>query len=95
MSTAQTILNQLGHNRFVAMTGAAHLCNLGNGLQFRFKGSKLANSCKIVLNGKDLYDVEFYKVRGLNCEKVAFQLDTYGDDLRALFTRITGLATSL
>ncbi len=30
-TTAQTILAQLGGNRFLAMTGAKYLCNLGDG----------------------------------------------------------------
>ncbi len=36
MSTtiAQTILTQLGGNRFLAMAGAKQLVDLGNGLQF-------------------------------------------------------------
>lgn len=43
MSTtiAQTILTQLGGNRFLAMTGAKQLVDLGNGLQFAIgRGAK-------------------------------------------------------
>ena len=43
MSTtiAQTILAQLGGNRFLAMTGARLLCDLGDGLAFNLpRGAK-------------------------------------------------------
>lgn len=60
---AETILRQLGGNRFIAMTGAKNLVSLGNGLMFKFgSGAKnRINRVRITLNGKDLYDVEFLK----------------------------------
>lgn len=69
MSTtiAQTILAQLGGNRFLAMTGARLLCDLGDGLAFNLpRGAKnKANKVCIRLAG-DLYRVTFYSIRGTN-----------------------------
>lgn len=59
---AQTILNQLGGNRFVAMTGAKNFVALENGIKFSIgRNASKANTVKITLNGLDLYDIEFIK----------------------------------
>ncbi len=67
MSTtiAQTILTQLGGNRFLAMAGAKQLVDLGNGLQFAIGrgASNKANKVVITLDG-DLYAVRFVTIRG-------------------------------
>lgn len=98
MSTtiAQTILTQLGGNRFLAMTGAKQLCDLGDGLQFALpRGAKnKANRVCIRLAG-DLYRVTFYSIRGVDVtERGAFEM-IYGDRLAALFTEQTGFDTHL
>ena len=60
--TAQTILNQLGGNKFVAMTGAKNFVALENGIKFNIgRNSSKANTVKITVNGLDLYDIEFIK----------------------------------
>lgn len=55
--TAQTILNQLGGNRFVAMTGAKNFVALENGIKFNIgKNASKANTVKItVLNLSNLH----------------------------------------
>ena len=60
---ANTILQQLGGNMFLMMTGAKQLVAIDNGLRFRIgrNGSK-ANMVKIVLNGNDTYDMQFVKI---------------------------------
>ena len=59
---ANTILNQLGGNRFVAMTGAKNFVALENGIRFKIGRNKSkANTVKITVNGLDLYDIEFIK----------------------------------
>ena len=98
MSTtiAQTILQQLGGNRFLAMTGARMLCDLGDGLAFNLpRGAKnKANKVTVRLEG-DLYRVAFYSIRGVNVtERGTFDM-IYGDRLAALFTEQTGLDTHL
>jgi len=45
------------------MTGAKNLTVIDNGLGFKFKMCKKSNYCKITLNGLDLYDIEFGKIR--------------------------------
>lgn len=62
MTVANTILNQLGGNKFLAMTGAKYLLDLHDGLRFNIpKNGSKANKVEITLNGHDLYDVKFYK----------------------------------
>ena len=95
-TTAQTILAQLGGNRFLAMTGARLLCDLGDGLAFNLpRGAKnKANKVCIRLAG-DLYRVTFYSIRGANVtERGAFEM-VYGDRLAALFTEQTGCDTRI
>ena len=100
MQIAQTILAQLGGNRFIAMIGAKNLLATESGLQFHFpKGAKSrANVCRITLSPSDLYTVEFmaYNRRTFDCKPVG-QADfgVYADQLQALFTARTGLYTSL
>lgn len=98
MSTtiAQNILAQLGGNRFLAMTGAKQLCDLGDGIMFNLpRGAKnKANKVAIRLAG-DLYTVKFYSLRGVNVtERGEFEM-IYGDRLAALFTEQTGFDTHL
>ena len=98
MSTtiAQTILAQLGGNRFLAMTGAKQLVALPTGLQFSFPRSakNKANKVAIRLAG-DLYTVKVYSLRGVNVtERGEFEM-IYGDRLAALFTEQTGFDTHL
>lgn len=97
MSKAQTILQQLGGNRFIAMTGAKSLVDTGNGLQMKLpRGASRGINCVVVtLNGSDLYDVQYLKVRGLNCTQVAQSNDVYAESLRMDFEASTGLYTSL
>ena len=59
---ANEILNQLGGNRFIAMTGAKTLVHDDNSLRFRIgKNKSRANMIRITLNGLDLYDMEFIR----------------------------------
>ena len=61
---AATILNQLGGNRFIAMTGAKNFLATGDGLRFSIgRNASKANRVEIKLNGLDLYDIEFTKHR--------------------------------
>lgn len=59
---ANEILNQLGGNRFIVMTGAKNLVYDDNSLRFRIgKNASRANMVRITLNGLDLYDMEFIR----------------------------------
>jgi len=98
MTIAQTIIQQLGGNKFLAMTGAKSLVDTGEGLQFKLP-ARLAksgiNCVTIKLNARDLYDITYYKTRGLDLKVMGESSDIYADSLQASFTEATGLETSL
>ena len=97
LQIAKTILSQLGGNRFVAMTGAKSFGYDSKGsvvsLQFRIgKNAKQVNTVRInYIRGKDLYEMNFYKGTKL-LKKVS---NVYADQLKKIFTKHTGMYTSL
>jgi hypothetical protein len=100
MQVAQTILEQLGGNRFIAMTGARNFvsdASRGRGsLMFKVgRNDKGVTHVRVTLNGNDLYDVAALKVRSLDVAQLDERYDVGFDSLRAEFTELTGLATSL
>ena len=93
---AKTILQQLGGNKFIAMTGAKNLGFTNNGLQMKIgRNSKGITHVIISLKSTDTYDVEFIKMRGVNRKVVKKLKGVYADMLRKIFTKYTGLRTSL
>lgn len=97
LEIARVIMAQLGGGRFSVMTGAKMFVAIENGVQFRigrFTGVK-TNMVRVVLNGRDLYDVEFLQVRGVNCKVIKLVEDVYAEDLQRVFTDATGLDTHL
>jgi hypothetical protein len=100
MAVARTILAQLGGNRFRAMTGARNFVGDDNSLRFRLPGTggfcnNGINAVKITLNGMDLYDVVYMRIRGGKITTVEEVNDLYFDSLTDSFERVTGLRTSL
>jgi hypothetical protein len=97
MNTAQTILQQLGGNSFVAMTGARHLCARPDGLVFKLPSNFAKdgiNAVKITLDyAVDLYNVEFGRLRGVNYKEKSIHLGVYAEQLAPLFSEETGLCT--
>ena len=94
MNTASQILQQLGGNKFIAMTGAA--CFQDNGkLVVKFKGSQKANLMHVTLREDDTYNVTIMKYRGLNIKVVKEVEGAYADMLCPIFEKATGLKTSL
>ena len=88
---ANTILDQLGGNKFLAMTGAYHLFACENGLSMKIRPNmSKANYMKIKLNGLDTYDVEFAAIRKTKMETKQKFNNVYFDQLRDLFTDVTG-----
>jgi hypothetical protein len=98
MTVADTILQQIGGNKFKAMTGAKHLADHGNGLSFklpaRFARDDI-NYCKITLTAADLYDVEYGRLTGFDYEIVKETTGIFADQLRENFRDVTGLDTNL
>ena len=97
MQIAQTILSQLGGNKFVAMTGSKNFLAVENGINMKLTRNKCkAQWLRITLNGKDLYDMKFYSAdKELNKTTKVQYNDVYFDQLQNLFTQATGLYTSL
>ncbi len=98
MSTAMTILEQLGGNKFIVMTGAKNLVNHGDALSFKLPArfaKQGINYVKIALNGLDLYDVEYGKIIKFNYKPIATSQGLYFDMLQDDFTSKTGLDTHL
>jgi hypothetical protein len=94
MNTATQILQQLGGNKFIAMTGATCYAD-GNTLIVKFKGSRIANIMYVTLNSMDLYDVKICKFRGLDVKVINEVTNAYNDMLRSIFEKTTKLYTSL
>lgn len=94
---AQTIYEQLGADRFAFMTGAKNIIGLDEGLMFSIpRNQSPYNKVRITLTPDDLYNVEFFKMNRLgDISKQTGYPGMYADQLRALFTRVTGLETSL
>jgi len=94
-TVAKEILEQLGGNKFIAMTGAHNLANDGNNLCLKFKGSNKANYLRITLTSMDLYTIEFAKISGTNIHWHSMYKGCYNDMLQDIFTKVTGLNTHL
>lgn len=100
MQAAKTILQQLGGNRFIAMTGAKNCLSDGNSLSFRLPSSPNftkdgINYVKITLTPADEYNMEFGKIRGHSYKIIKTVEGVYWDSLQELFTEYTGLDTHL
>lgn len=97
---ANTILQQLGGNRFKAMTGAKNFLAIKYGLQFDLP--KTAHYVKngitrlhIILDASDTYTIKAYKIRGMNVKLLSEESMIYCDMLQSTFTELTGLNTHL
>ena len=95
---ATTILNQLGANKFIAMTGAKEFSVIKNGIRFKLPAQLANRGINIVLielNGKDLYNLRFYKHKGTKLDLIQSEEDVYAETLTAAFREVTGLDTDL
>jgi hypothetical protein len=95
MNIAQTIANQLGH-KTLFMIGAKNIMAGKDYLQMKLgRKSGNWNSLKIALNGLDLYDMTFYKIRKLTVTAKKTVDNIYCDQLCDIIETETGLRTSL
>ena len=98
---AEVILQQLGGNRFVAMTGASNFLfdDAASSLTFKVgKNAQKVTHVRIMVEPTDTYRVEFLRVRaGRNYRVETLRDDStvFVDALRRVFTAGTGLAVSL
>lgn len=104
------ILDQLGGNHFVVMTGCHHFVGDKDSLRMIIpRNASAANRLKIQLNWDDTYRMEFrryrdgyiytrngkcYESKPIDEEVKTFD-GVYFDQLQELFTSVTGLYTSL
>lgn len=97
MQIAQTILSQLGGNKFLAMTGAQCVAGTNWLTVILPRASRKINSIVIRLEADDTYHMSFNRRtnHGLNITQQASEHGVYADMLQTMFTAHTGLATSL
>ena len=99
LDIANTILEQLspgGMDGLRDAIGATYFAATQSGVQFRFKGNRTMNLVQITRNYTDNYDLAFLnnrKVTGRKRKTVDQRKDVYGDQLRDVFERVTGLLT--
>lgn len=97
---ADTILEQLGGNKFRVMTGAKNFSYSSEGkayLQFQIgKNASRCNWVKVEYNeGSDSYTMIFQRLQKFEMSELKRHEGVYFDQLRELFTAYTGLYTSL
>lgn len=100
MTVSTTILQQLGGNRFIAMTGSTNFLGDKASLSFKLpRGAKGGITHVVVtLASDDTYTVEFLKC---NLRTKVYRLvvaevaGVYADSLQRVFTTQTGLDTHL
>lgn len=100
--TAATIMQQLGGNKFIAMTGSKNFVygTDNNGNDF-LRMQLIRNQSKskfltVTLLPSDTYCMEFVKIdKELNHHYCGKFDNVYCSDLQNLFTMVTGLYTSL
>lgn len=96
---AEIIGQQLGGlGRLKVMIGAKDFLYSSEDtyLSFKFmKGNQGINYCNIRLNGSDLYELTFGKIRGHNYTVIKTYDDIYCDQLKSIFESTTGLYLSL
>lgn len=96
MTVANTIREQLGGKRFDVMTGAKMYTGSDRALNFQIgRNAKGVTHVCIELNALDLYDVQFFAVRGTSVKTKGAAFSVPAESLRATFTENTGLYTSL
>ena len=98
---AATILQQLGNNRFIAMTGAKNFVystTEQGDVRLSFKigrNARRINHVRITLNSMDLYDTEYLWVTSKGISVKSQSSGIYNDMLRHDFESATGMYTSL
>lgn len=98
MTVPTAILRQLGGNRFKTMTGASSFAGDETMLSFRLPAritKHRAWGMRIVLQPNDLYRLELLTMKDFEVKTVDRRDDVFVEDLRGVFTEMTGLDTSL
>ena len=92
MTVARTIFDQLGGERFVAMTGAKNFVGTEDSLTFKLGANpKRVSQVRVTLTPADLYAVSFFRVG----RAPRIESDVYCGMLEGVFCEQTGLCTRL
>lgn len=107
MKVALIILKQLGGSEFLTMTGAKPVTD-GNTLRIHLKKNQSkANRLYITLEADDTYTMRFFRYTAGRLNKKTFEWiedkvvevktveGVYCEDLRRIFTEVTGMYTHL
>jgi hypothetical protein len=101
-TVAETILQQLGGQRFIVMTGArnflANDARERGSLTFKISSAMTRDRIthvRITLGENDTYTMEGLKVRGVKCTTERTKTFLCAEDLQHAFTEMTGLDTHL
>jgi len=95
---AETLLQQLGGRKFIAMTGAKDLMVDRENKSLHMKlgrNSKGINHLKITYMPDDTYTMDFGRIRNLDYKVVRSVKGVYAEALQDVFTEVTGMYTSL
>lgn len=93
---ASEIVRQMGGlGRLSAMVGAHNLLDHGDGLSFKFRGSRKASYAKVTLGADDTYSVVIGKIRKFELKPTFEASGVYASSLVEIFERETGLYLSL
>lgn len=106
LNVAEIILEQLGGQRFIAMTGARDILGSNGSKDFRGRLGSLQfrigagakdriNSIRITLDANDTYTLEAYRIRGTKITPVIDRSGLYAEDLRGAFISATGFDCTL
>jgi hypothetical protein len=96
MYVAVTILEQLGGNKFITMTGAKCWTYDETSITFKIgRNSGKVQFFKVTLNALDLYDLEFYKHIKDEKRMIEEVKGVFNDQLQEIFNRVTGMDTHL
>ena len=93
---AETLLQQLGGNKFKMMTGAKNFGIDGKSLTFKIgRNAKGINFVRIKLTSMDLYDIQFAQLRMGQVKVKSTAKRVYGDQLGKVFKKHTGMNVRL
>lgn len=96
LDVAKTILQQLGGNKFLAMTGAKNLVYDNMSLRFSVPNAKnKINLVEIKLMPDDTYTMKFNRFYKLQITEIAVKERVMANELQSTFTAETGLDTHL
>ena len=94
MNIAQTIFAQIKAIDPMAIFawGAKDLVNMGDGLKFKTSGlTRYKGYVYVKYNsGKDLYEVQFFRLRKLEVKYDEIVKDVYAEDLVSVIDRVVG-----